>query len=290
MPTKREQFVQTIRAQWLGQRMRELREERGLTLKYIAAYLGVEFSTLARYERAEWPFRRDHVVALLDVYGVYDERERAQLVQLAQDAWRVNRWDDDFEGTVYDQTFVDYPWLESRSEEICTYSTMVFPGLLQTRDYAESVIRYTEGMQANQQKIDRWVRLRMERQLILDEKPPKRLAALVEESVLHRPVGGRLVLRAQLEHLARAVERPHVELRVIPTRVGLQAGLSGSFTLFKMQRPYPEVAYVEHLGGRLFMEASRAHRYSKAYDALREVALSATESMALIATLAEELS
>src|ERR687895_1729616 len=172
MPTKREQFVQTIRAQWLGQRMRELREERGLTLKYIAAYLGVEFSTLARYERAEWPFRRDHVVALLDVYGVYDERERAQLVQLAQDAWRVNRWDDDFEGTVYDQTFVDYPWLESRSEEICTYSTMVFPGLVQTRDYAEAVIRYTEGAQANQQKIDRWVRLRMERQLILDEKPP----------------------------------------------------------------------------------------------------------------------
>jgi transcriptional regulator with XRE-family HTH domain len=290
MPTKREQFVQTIRAQWLGQRMRELREERGLTLKYIAAYLGVEFSTLARYERAEWPFRRDHVVALLDVYGVYDERERTQLVQLAQDAWRVNRWDDDFEGTVYDQTFVDYPWLESRSEEICTYSTMVFPGLLQTRDYAEAVIRYAEGAQANQQKIDRWVRLRMERQLILDEKPPKRLAALVEESVLHRQIGGRLVLRAQLEHLARAVERPHVEVRVVPTRIGLHGGLSGAFTLFKMQRPYPEVAYVEQLGGRLFMEASRAHRYSRAYDALREVALSAAESMALIATLAEELS
>jgi len=290
MPTKREQFVQTIRAQWLGQRMRELREERGLTLKYIAAYLGVEFSTLARYERAEWPFRRDHVIALLDVYGVYDERERAQLVQLAQDAWRVNRWDDDFEGTVYDQTFVDYPWLESRSEEICTYSTMVFPGLVQTRDYAEAVIRYVEGAQANQQKIDRWVRLRMERQLILDEKPPKRLAALVEESVLHRPIGGRLVLRAQLEHLARVVERPHVEVRVVPTRMGLHGGLNGAFTLFKMQRPYPEVAYVEQLGGRLFMEASRAHRYSKAYDALREVALSAAESMALIATLAEELS
>jgi predicted transcriptional regulator len=42
LPTKREQFVQTIRAQWLGQRMRELRDERGLTLKYVAAYLGVE--------------------------------------------------------------------------------------------------------------------------------------------------------------------------------------------------------------------------------------------------------
>src|ERR671916_3324072 len=93
MPTKREQFVQTIRAQWLGQRMRELREERGLTLKYIAAYLGVEFSTLARYERAEWPFRRDHVLALLDVYHVYDEGERQKLVTLAQEAWRVNQWE-----------------------------------------------------------------------------------------------------------------------------------------------------------------------------------------------------
>jgi transcriptional regulator with XRE-family HTH domain len=290
MPTKREQFVQTIRAQWLGQRMRELREERGLTLKYIAAYLGVEFSTLARYERAEWPFRRDHVIALLDVYGVYDERERAQLVQLAQDAWRVNRWDDDFEGTVYDATFVDYPWLESRAEEICTYGNMVFPGLLHTRDYAEALIRHMEGTSSSTQKIDRWVRLRMERQQILDEKPPTRLAAVVEEAVLHRPIGGRAVLRAQLEHLMRAVERPHVEVLVIPTRQGMHAGLDGAFTLFRMQRPYPEVAYVEHLGGRLFMEATRAERYSKAYDGLREVALSSTESMALITTLAEELS
>jgi hypothetical protein len=53
MPTKRSEFVQTIRAQFLGQRMRKLRDDRGLTLKYVAGYLGVEFSTLARYERAE---------------------------------------------------------------------------------------------------------------------------------------------------------------------------------------------------------------------------------------------
>jgi transcriptional regulator with XRE-family HTH domain len=289
VPTKREQFVQTIRAQWLGQRMRELREARGLTLKYIAAYLGVEFSTLARYERAEWPFRRDHVIALLDVYGVHDERERAQLVQLAQDAWRVNRWDDDFEGTVYDATFVDYLWLESRAEEVCTYSTMVFPELLHTRDYTEALIRHTEGPSSSTQKIDRWVRSRMERQQILDAKPPTRLAAVVEEAVLHRPIGGRAVLRAQLEHLIRAVERPHVEVLVVPTRQGLHPGLHGPFTLFRMQRPYPEVAHVEHLGGRLFMEATRAERYSTAYDALREAALNPIDSMALITTLAEEL-
>jgi ribosome-binding protein aMBF1 (putative translation factor) len=79
VPTKREQFQHSIRARYLGERMRSLREERGLTLKYIAAFLGVEFSTLARYERAEWPFRADHVTALLDVYGVYGERQREEL-------------------------------------------------------------------------------------------------------------------------------------------------------------------------------------------------------------------
>jgi transcriptional regulator with XRE-family HTH domain len=71
--------------------MRSLREGRGLTLKYIASYLGVEFSTLARYERAEWPFRRDHVIALLDVYGVYDEPARAELIELAANAWKINQ-------------------------------------------------------------------------------------------------------------------------------------------------------------------------------------------------------
>ncbi|MEU8008533.1 helix-turn-helix transcriptional regulator [Micromonospora parva] len=75
MPASREPFVRTLRAQWLGQQMRELRERRGLTLKYVAQYLERDFSSLARYERAEWPFRRELVIALLDLYGVYNERE-----------------------------------------------------------------------------------------------------------------------------------------------------------------------------------------------------------------------
>lgn len=290
MPTKREQFVQTIRAQWLGQRMRDLREERGLTLKYVAAYLGVEFSTLARYERAEWPFRRDHVVALLDVYGVYDERQRTQLVQLAQDAWRVNRWDEDFDGAVYDATFVDYPWLESRAEEICAYSTMIVPGLLQTAAYAETMIRHYEGSSAAEHRVQKWLHLRLDRQQVLGGATNTKLTAIVEESVLHRPVGGKTGLRGQLAHLMEVSRRPQVEIRVLPAQAGAHDGLYGTFFLFRMQPPYPAVAYVEHLAGRLFVEAGGAERYVRAYDRLREAALSETESVALIATLAEELS
>jgi transcriptional regulator with XRE-family HTH domain len=283
--------IVSVRARWLGERMRGLREERGLTLKYVAAFLGVEFSTLARYERAEWPFRRDHVVALLDVYGVYDETERTQLVQLAQDAWRINQWEQDFDGTVYDTTFIDYPWLESRAEEICAYSAMTVPGLLQTPAYAEALIRaYEGGADAAEHKVQKWLNLRMERQRVLNLKNGPTLSVIVDEAVLRRPVGDRKVQRDQLAYLRDAGRRPKMEIRVLPSSVGVHPGLDGTFFVFRMPAPYPAVSYVEHLGGRLFMEATRAVCYSEAYSQLWETALRESESVALIANLVEELS
>lgn len=293
MPTARKQFVQTIRSQFLGNRMRQLRELRGLNLKYIAGYLGVEFSTLARYERAEWPFRRDHVIALLDVYGVTDDAERAGLVELSQQAWRINQWqpiDDrspDASVASGDEPAIGDWWLQQRAAELCVYADLLVPDLVQTRDYAEAVI----GRVVQQQVwVDKLVRQLLERQQALeDKKPPTRLEILMEEPVLHRPVGGRMVLAQQLQHLAGLAEqRPHVRIRVVPTGIGWHPGLDGAFTVCAMQRPYPPVALVHHLDGRLILEADAARRYVDAFDKLREFALSPTESFALIATAAEE--
>ncbi|MET8200765.1 helix-turn-helix domain-containing protein [Micromonospora taraxaci] len=290
MVANREPFVRTLRAQWLGQQMRELREKRGLTLKYVAQYLERDFSSLARYERAEWPFRRDLVIALLDLYGVYDEGERERMIQLAQDAWRVDRWDSSFDKTIYDASFIDFPWLESRAEQVCTYASLLIPGLLQTRDYAEAVIRNAEPSSASEVEIRRWVQLRIDRQRLLDGPSSTRLAVIIEESALRRPVMSRSVMAAQLSHLARSTARPTIEIRVVPLTLGLHAGLDGTFWLFKMPAPYPDVAHAETLGGRLFLESGRALRYVRAYDRLREAALSVSESAKLITALAEELS
>lgn len=290
MAAKREAFVRTLRAQWLGQQMRELREQRGLTLKYVARFLERDFSSLARYERAEWPFRRDLVVELLDLYGVYDERERDRLIQLAQDAWRVDRWDNDFDRTIYDTSFIDFPWLESRAEQICTYAALLIPGLLQTRDYAEAVIRNAEPSSTSEVQVRKWVQLRMDRQRLLDGPSPTRLAVIMEEAALRRPVMSRGVMANQLTHLVHVARKPTVEIRVLPATLGLHAGLDGTFWLFKMPPPYTDVAHAETLGGRLFMESGNALRYVRAYDRLREAALSTSESVKLISALAEELS
>ncbi|MET7949164.1 helix-turn-helix transcriptional regulator [Micromonospora sp. NPDC005324] len=290
MAASREPFVRTLRAQWLGQQMRELRERRGLTLKYVAQYLERDFSSLARYERAEWPFRRELVVALLDLYGVYDERERDRLIQLTQDAWRIDRWDSNLDRTIYDTSFIDFPWLESRAEQVCTYAALLIPGLLQTRDYAEAVIRNAEPSSASEVEIRKWVQLRMDRQRLLGGPSPTGLAVIIEEAALRRPVMSKSVMIAQLAHLAESARRPSVEIRVVPLTLGLHGGLDGTFWLFKMPAPYSDVAHAETLGGRLFLESDRALRYVRAYDRLREAALSANESAKLIAALAEELS
>ncbi len=288
MPVKRESFVQTLRAQWLGQQMRQLREERGITLKQAAEFLERDFSSVARWERAEWPFRRGVVVSLLDLYGEHDGRERNRFIQLAEDAWRTDRWDDDYDELV-DASFIDFPWLESRAEQICSWDAMLMPGLMQTRDYAEAVIRNAESEKATDYSVGKWLQLRLDRQRVLDREPPLRITAVIDESVLRRPVGGAALMRDQLQHLGELLRRPNIDVRVMPSRVGLHPGLDGSFWLFRMPKPYPEVAYAEHLGGRFFMESPKSKRYAVAYDRLRGVALDPQESAKLITTIGENL-
>ncbi|MGI5216134.1 helix-turn-helix domain-containing protein [Plantactinospora sp. CA-290183] len=288
MPVRRESFVHTLRAQWLGQQMRELRERRGFTLKRAAEFLERDFSSVARWERAEWPFRRDVVVALLDLYGEHDPRTRAHFVQLAEDAWRTDRWDDDYDELV-DSSFIDFPWLESRAERICSFDAMLMPGLMQIPEYAEAVIRNAEGQRATAFSVAKWMQLRLDRQRVLEPEFGVTVSAVIDESVLRRPVGGPELMRGQLKHLGELLRLPNIEVRVLPATVGLHAGLDGSFWLFTMPKPYPEVAYTETLGGRLFMESPKSRRYAEAYDRLKQIALDRPGSAKLIATIAEEL-
>ncbi|WP_347405140.1 helix-turn-helix transcriptional regulator [Micromonospora sp. WMMD1082] len=280
-------FIRTLRAQWLGQRLRVLREQRGLTLKLVAEHLQRDTSALGRYERADWPIRKGDVVALLDLYGFHDAAERARLLALAEEVWRTDRWDEDY-GDVVDSSFIQYPWLESRAEKICSYNTMLLPGLMQTRNYAEAVIRNAEPPDAPAGTINRWVELRLERQRVLDGDTW--IEAILDETVLRRLVGGPTIMREQLSHLHQLAPRPNVVLRVLPSSTPLHAGMDGSFTLFRLPKPYPAVAYLESLGGRLYVEAPKSMRFVDAYDRLGAVALSPGESRRLIESILKELS
>jgi hypothetical protein len=260
-----------------------------MSLRQAADYLQRDPSALSRFERAEWPVRRGDVLALLDLYAVTDERRRKQLIQLSEDVWRTDRWDAEY-GDIVDQEFIDFTWLESRANRICSYHVMAVPGLLQTEEYAEVVIRSGEAADATDLQVARWLRLRLDRQQVLTRSKPPTIAAILDETVLRRPFGGSEILRHQLEHLVDVAGRRNIDLRVLPLTAGTHAGLKGTFYLFEMPDPYPEVGFVESLAGRLYVETPKTERFVRAYDQLRRVALDPLESAKLIAATAEELS
>ncbi len=58
------------------------------------------------------------------------------------------------------------------------------PGLMQTRAYAKAVIRNAEGAEVTDFSVGKWLKLRLDRQLVLDRDPPLRIATVIDESVL----------------------------------------------------------------------------------------------------------
>lgn len=276
----------TFRAAWLGQQLRELREERGLNIRQAAEYIQRTAGTLSRFENADYPIRRGDVLALLDLYGVSQGRKRKDLLQLAEDVWQKGWWDGFVDAV--DRRFIDYPWLETRAERICIYSAALVPGLLQTRDYAEAVIRNAAEPGTSEEQISRWISFRMERQQVLGGKNPTQLSVVLDETVFRRHVGGAEVFGGQLSHLRQSARQPNIEIRVLPFTVALHAGFDGTFVLFQMPSPYPDVALVDSLAGNVFVESPHSDRFAQAYDRLVGQAIGQKQSAALISAAMEE--
>ncbi|MEV1244495.1 helix-turn-helix transcriptional regulator [Nonomuraea sp. NPDC049750] len=276
----------TLRAQWLGKHLRELRESAGLTLKEAGDYLQRDASTVSRFEAGLYPARTPDVIALLDLYGVRTLNERETLIRLSREVWQ-NGWWDDYSGDV-SRGIVDYAWLENRAEKICSFDAFVIPGLLQTRDYMEAVIR-AEDPAASSEQIDRWVEFRLTRQKILTDDRPA-FSTILEEYALRRMVGGLKIMRGQLSQLASHASSPNIEIRVLPVSAGAHASPDGAFRIFELPEPYPAVAYVPTPAGSIYVEGQAADRLKLKYDRIRRDSLNAKDSLELIAAVADSIS
>jgi len=274
----------TLRAQLLGQQLRVLREEARLTLKEVAEYVQRDASTVSRFESGILPARVPEVLAYLDLCGIDDPRRREALKRLSQDVFQKGWWDG-YGGDVAG-SLVDRIWLESRAREIRTFQTIVVPGLLQTREYAETIIRAADP-DASDEQIRRWVEVRLNRQRLLAQPRPVRLVALLDEAVLRRKVGGAAVMRAQLEHLVQCASRPTVDLLVLPAESGAHGSPDGSFEVLEMPEPYPVIGYAQTPAGEIYVEAAGAERMVATYDQLSGMALKCLESKDVIAFITD---
>jgi len=256
----------SVRRLILGSQLRRLRERSGISCAEAGYSIRGSASKISRMETGRISFKERDVEDLLTLYGLNDPDERAQLVSLVaasrQTGWwhryndRMPKW------------FEDYVGLEEAASRIQCWELQFVPGLIQTEAYARAAIVHARP-RAGAEEVDRLVELRMRRQRILDGTHPPRLWTVIDESVLRRSLGGTAVLKAQIDRLLELIDLPHVSLQVIPfSRSGYVA--EGAFSILRFaESELPDIAYVEHLTGALYLERlDELEVYGRAFDRL----------------------
>jgi transcriptional regulator with XRE-family HTH domain len=242
----------TVLRRLLGAQLRRLRERQGITREEAGYAIRASGSKMSRLELGRVGFKERDVADLLTLYGVNDETDRATLLGLAQDANSPGWWHR--YGDILPGWFETYVGLEEAAALVRTYELQFIPGLLQTEDYARAVIALGNSS-SPPQEIEQRVGLRMTRQKILARGDAPRLWAVVDEAALRRPIGGRDVMRGQIERLIEATKMPGIILQVLPFRVGGHTAEAGAFTILRFpESDLPDVVYVEQLTSALYLD------------------------------------
>ena len=271
----------------LGSQLRMLREVKGITREEAGYAIRASGSKISRMELGRVSFKERDVTDLLKLYGV-DEDETATLVALAIQANSPGWWHK--YGDVLPDWFQVYVGLEEAAALIRLYEVQFVPGLLQTADYARAVVRLGQPAAAPEE-IARRISLRMGRQELLTKPGGPRLWAIVDEAALRRPIGGKEVMRAQLEQLILATEEPQVTLQVMPFRSGGHAAEAGAFTIMRFPEPdLPDVVYLEQLTSALYLDKrDDVEKYTEVMERLSVESESPERSVDILSGMLEEV-
>jgi transcriptional regulator with XRE-family HTH domain len=250
----------------LGSQLRKLREEKGISREDAGFKIRASGSKISRLELGRVGFKLRDVEDLLTLYGVTDKKTRTALTALARQANTPGWWHK--YGDVLPDWFQVYVGLEEAVTLIRTYEVQFVPGLLQTEEYIRAIAAGPTS--ASKEEIERRVRLRMTRQALLTRPNPPRLWAVIDEAALRRPVGGREVMRGQIERLIEATKQPNVTLQVLPFKAGSHSGEAGAFTVLRFPDPeLPDIIYLEQLTSALYLDKQDdAERYLEAMERL----------------------
>lgn len=256
----------TARRIMLGVRLRRLREAAEISRAEAGYAIRSSESKISRLELGRVGFKERDVADLLTMYGVTaaDERELfLDMVKRSNEPGWWHRYTD-----LLADWFQDYLGLEESASRIQTCEMHFLPGLMQTEDYARAIA--TRGWsELTNERAERLVAVRMRRQALLARPDAPKLWAVIDESVLHRPIGGRDVMIAQIDHLLELTKRPNITLQVLPYKFSGYAA-EGSFTMLRFAEPeLPDVVYIEHLSGALYLDKrADAELYSRVFDRL----------------------
>ncbi|MEU8529614.1 helix-turn-helix transcriptional regulator [Streptomyces sp. NPDC048629] len=266
----------TVRSRRLGSALKRLRDAAGVDQSAAAEAIMKSVTKVSRLESGQASASALEVRTLLDRYGVTDEAERGRLENLARSSNQRGWWLDHQETLRPD--YADHITLESDSTYIRSWEPALIPGLLQTPEYAESVIAAGPTFIAHDRVVE-LVKVRQERQKRMEEGGVN-FTAIVWDPAISALLHDRDVATGQLARLLEAGQRQNVTLQILPGSASKAAGMSGPFVGFSFGvEPVVEAVTVRTVTNTTVVEDPKDLAvYTNVFDQLRSAAMSPEES------------
>ncbi|MEU9760466.1 helix-turn-helix transcriptional regulator [Streptomyces sp. NPDC047985] len=256
-----------------GQQLKLLRMRAGLDRAEFGNRVGYAAQSVASFEqgrRIPQPAFIDKADAVLEAGGL--------LLTLKKEVARAQ----------YPAFFRDAARLEAEAVELCAYDTHMVNGLLQTEEYMRAVLAMRRPL-LDEETIELRVAARLARQEIFSRWPAPLLSFVMEEPVLRRPLGGRDVLRGQLEQLLLFGQNRNVEIQAMPLDRDDNAGVDGPFTVIT-RKGGEQFVYLEGQGrSNLLTDRDETRLAAARYGIIRSQALTPRETLGFIEKLLGDL-
>lgn len=272
----------TARGRALGAELRVWRERAGLESKQLARRLSWSPSKVSNMESGRRGVSEvDAAMYLAICRAPGDDIQRVlEFFHEQHDYWLQPH------GDLLADELRSLITLETTAAAVHSFELAFIPGLLQTEDYARTLI--TSWGSRPEAVIEHRVRARQDRQALLRGHRPPRCVFFVHENALRLPVGNDAIMNDQLLHLVFASARPHISVRVIPAAAGPLPGMGGAFNIWAYHKARP-VVYMENDATNLFLDGDRyVGQYRDIWARLAGAAMDEEHSRRWLAQLATE--
>jgi transcriptional regulator with XRE-family HTH domain len=278
-------------ASWeLALRLRRRREQLGIEVRTITEALGFSRNYWSAVENERKILSPEALVRIIELFE-FDDEEKEELLALRAAAKERGWWSR--YSALFDAAIQRLYGLELGARSLRDYESLLIPGLVQSPDYIRAIMMPDVTMR--QVEVDQRIEARLRRQQRLtDPDDPFSLTAVISEAALRQQIGGRLVLRNQLIHLADLIEQnpESLDVRIIPFTANA-CGLFGAATvhLIDFDNPQlPTLAWQETVTTwGIIDDGTQVRNISKAYEDAYRRALNKEESVRIIRHHAEDL-
>ncbi|MDV9169503.1 helix-turn-helix transcriptional regulator [Streptomyces sp. W16] len=282
--------ITTVLGRRLGGELLRMREACDLRQPHAAEALTASVTKVAKIERGQVPLRDPDVRALCHLYGETDEAVIRKLLALAKadrDRRKVQGWWNQYPQL---KEQMEYVALEDIATELRMWQLTFVPGLLQTPDYVRA-LAVGNGTWENLDEIGPFVEARIARQARLTGEHPLQLWAVLHEGVLRQLVGGRDIMRAQLDHLLGAAQSPNVRVQVVPYTAGAHPGMTSAFTVVSFAEPGAlDLVQADTFSTKVWLESEAdAARHNEVFSRITRLALTQQDSLSLIDSVRKEM-